>query len=128
MQPILGGIADDITGGTDLDLMLGRNGMAVVQFIGCPQARAPWPQEAAAVVLALKSRTAPRSKAVAETNGLVTIEKRPGPAAVRAGSCSVAAREQVAHMTAICPALRVDSLRLADGRQRSADIVAWAVE
>lgn len=63
-----------------------------------------------------------------ETNGLVTIEKRPGPAAVLAGSCSVATREQVAQMAALCPALRVDPLRLADGRQRSADIVAWAVE
>lgn len=67
MQPILGCIADDITGATDLALMLGRNGMPVVQFIGCPQARAPWPEEAAAVVVALKSRTAPPSEAVAES-------------------------------------------------------------
>ncbi len=64
MEPILGCIADDITGATDLALMLGRNGMPVVQLIGCPAADDPWPEEAAAVVVALKSRTAPVSKAV----------------------------------------------------------------
>lgn len=307
MKSILGCIADDITGATDLALMLGRNGMPVAQIIGCPAANAPWPEEAAAVVVALKSRTAPPAEAVGEslaagrwlrdrsvrqyffkycstfdsttegnigpvaaalgemtgaqiipfcpafpgnqrtvykghlfvgdrllsessmrehpstpmkeadlvrflscqlpqnanvglisyesvrkgaseieknfehlaakgvryavvdalndlhlaeigkacaglplitggsavamglpenyraagwlpaTTGLVSIEKRSGPAAVLAGSCSMATREQVAHMAATSPALKVDPLCLADGRQRIADIVAWAV-
>ena len=64
MEPVLGCIADDITGATDLALMLGRHGMPVVQRIGCPAADEPWPEGAAAVVVALKSRTAPVSAAV----------------------------------------------------------------
>ncbi len=308
MEPLLGCIADDITGATDLALMLGRNGMPVVQTIGCPAKDTPWPDEAAAVVIALKSRTAPVKAAVADslaacgwlqahgvrqiffkycstfdstptgnigpvaaalreatgggitifcpafpvnrrtvyqghlfvaerllsessmrdhpltpmadadlvrflgrqlrgeaavgaigyaiveqgaaqirrelarleragvpyvvvdalndrhlasigracadlalvtggsavamglpgnyrtagwlpvTEGLVAIDRPPGPAAVLAGSCSVATRGQVAHMAARCPALKVDPLRLADGRQRIEELVAWAAE
>ncbi|MDJ0885219.1 MAG: four-carbon acid sugar kinase family protein [Desulfobacterales bacterium] len=308
MKPVLGCIADDITGATDLALMLGRNGMPVMQFIGCPAADTPWPEEAAAVVVALKSRTAPVAEAIAdslaacrwlqacgvrqfffkycstfdsttegnigpvaaalreatgggstifcpafpvnqrtvyqghlfvgdrllsassmrnhpltpmkdndlvrflgrqlpeesqvglvgyeivrqgaaqiraelarldgegihyvvvdalddrhlariaeacdgmrlltggsalalglpanyraagwlpETTGLVEIGSQPGPAAVLSGSCSVATREQVATMAAVFPALRVDPLRLADGRQQPAELVAWATE
>lgn len=308
MEPILGCIADDITGATDLALMLGRNGVPVVQFIGCPAADTAWPEEAAAVVVALKSRTAPVADAVAdslaagrwlqtrgarqlffkycstfdstpdgnigpvaaalrelsdaaitifcpafpanqrtvyqghlfvgdrllsqssmrdhpltpmtdsdlvrllarqlpadeavgvvgyeavqqgisairgalarlsgegvryavvdalddlhlmqigaacagmplitggsalamglpdnyraagwlsETDGLLKIAKRPGPAAVLAGSCSVATRAQVAHMAATYPSLKVDPLLLADGRQQVAEIEAWAAE
>ena len=308
MKPVLGGIADDITGATDLALMLGRNGMPVVQFIGCPAADTPWPEEAAAVIVALKSRTAPVAKAVAdslaacrwlqacgvrqfffkycstfdstvegnigpvaaalreatgggltifcpafpvnqrtvyqghlfvgdrllsssgmrnhpltpmkdpdlvrflgrqlpsetevglvgyeivrqgaaqisaelarlsgegiryavvdalddqhlvriaeacaglrlltggsalamglpdnyraagwlpEAAGLEAIGRQPGPAAVLSGSCSKATREQVSHMAAAYPALRVDPLRLADGRQQPADMVAWAID
>ncbi len=306
MQPVLGAIADDITGATDLALMLGRNGMPVVQHIGCPAPDTPWPEEAAAVVVALKSRTAPVAAAVAdslaacrwlqahgvrqlffkycstfdstpggnigpvaaalseatgggstvfcpafpanrrtvyqghlfvgdrllsesslrdhpltpmtdadlvrflgrqlpgeakvglvdyarveqgaarigrklarlaaegvhyvvvdalsdrhlvaigracadmklvtggsavamglpdnyraagwlpETEGLVAISPQPGPAAVLAGSCSVATREQVAHMAAAHPALKVDPLQLAEGRQRIEELTAWA--
>ncbi len=308
MKPILGCIADDITGATDLALMLGRHGMPVVKFIGCPTADTPWPEEAAAVVVALKSRTAPVAEAVAdslaacrwfqtqgvrqyffkycstfdstaegnigpvaaalrettgggptifcpafpanrrtvyqghlfvgtrllsessmrhhpltpmtdadlvrllrrqlpaeakvgrvgyeivhqgarqirtalerlagegvhyvvvdaldnrhleligeacadmslvtgasavarglpanyrtagwlaETTGLVTVARQPGPAVVLAGSCSEATRGQVAQMAADCPALKVAPLQLADGRQRVEDIVAWAVD
>lgn len=306
MEPVLGCIADDITGATDLALMLGRHGMPVVQMIGCPAADDPWPEGAAAVVVALKSRTAPVSAAVdqslaacrwlqghgahqiffkycstfdstpegnigpvaealheatgggitvvcpafpanrrtvyqghlfvgdrllsqssmrdhpltpmddadlvrvlgrqvrhaddvgrvdyacvsqgagqirrglqrlaaqdikfavvdalndehliqigkacegmplvsggsavamglpanyraagwlPETEGLVPIENWPGPAAVLAGSCSVATRDQVAHMVAICPSRQLDPLGLADGRERLTDILDWA--
>ncbi len=308
MEPILGCIADDITGATDLALMLGRNGMPVVQIIGCPAMDAPWPNEAAAVVVALKSRTAPVAAAVADslaacrwlqghgvrqiffkycstfdstpagtigpvaatlreatgggstifcpafpanrrtvyqghlfvgdrplsesgmrdhpltpmtdadlvrflgrqlpgiarvgligyetvergasrigralnglatagvryvvvdalnerhlasigracdgmalvtggsavamglpdnyraagwltaTSGLVEIGSHAGPAAVLAGSCSAATRGQVEHMARACPALRVDPLQLAEGRQRIEDLIAWAAE
>jgi uncharacterized protein YgbK (DUF1537 family) len=58
--------------------------------------------------------------------GQVAIGRESGPAAVLAGSCSVATRGQVAHMQARWPALRVDPLRLADDRQRVKDIVSWA--
>ncbi len=61
---LLGCIADDFTGGTDLASMLATGGMRVVQTIGIPAARI---DEADAVVIALKSRTAPPEKAVAES-------------------------------------------------------------
>jgi len=66
---ILGCIADDFTGATDLANNLVRAGMRVVQTIGVPAT----PVEAAglgevdAVVVALKSRTAPVEEAVAQS-------------------------------------------------------------
>jgi uncharacterized protein YgbK (DUF1537 family) len=63
-MPLLGCIADDFTGATDLASMLVRNGMATVQVIGVPSGPMP---EADAVVVALKSRTAPVGQAVAES-------------------------------------------------------------
>ncbi len=63
----LGCIADDFTGGTDLANNLVRAGMRTVQVIGVPDtAHAPVP-DADAVVVALKSRTAPVAQAVAES-------------------------------------------------------------
>lgn len=61
---LLGAIADDLTGATDLSLMLARNGMRTVQFIGVP---APGTDlgGAEAAVVALKSRTIPSAEAVA---------------------------------------------------------------
>jgi 3-dehydrotetronate 4-kinase len=63
---LLGAIADDFTGATDLCSMLVRGGMRTVQLIGVPDANAPAP-DADAVVIALKSRTAPVKQAVAES-------------------------------------------------------------
>ena len=51
---ILGVIADDFTGATDVASMLVRAGMRTVQVLGVPQG--PLPQ-ADAIVVALKSRT-----------------------------------------------------------------------
>ena len=61
---LLGAIADDFTGATDLAAMLVRHGMTAVQTIGIPEGPAP---EADAVVVALKTRTAPPAQAVAES-------------------------------------------------------------
>ena len=61
---ILGIIADDFTGATDVASMLVREGMRTVQVIGVPAAAAP---DADAVVVALKSRTVPAAQAVAES-------------------------------------------------------------
>ena len=58
---ILGVIADDFTGATDVASMLVRAGMRTVQVIGVPSGPAP---EAEAVVVALKSRTCPVDEAV----------------------------------------------------------------
>jgi uncharacterized protein YgbK (DUF1537 family) len=60
---LLGAIADDFTGATDLCSMLVRGGMRTVQLIGVPSADMPVP-DADAVVVALKSRTAPVRQAV----------------------------------------------------------------
>src|SRR5271157_1514335 len=62
---LLGAIADDFTGATDLASMLVRGGMRTVQLIGVPQAGEKAP-DADAVVVALKSRTAPVRQAIDE--------------------------------------------------------------
>jgi len=65
MTTILGCIADDFTGATDLAGLLARSGVRVSLRIGVPQVA---PSETAAFeVIALKSRTAPVAEAVAET-------------------------------------------------------------
>lgn len=66
MSIILGCIADDSTGATDLANTLVRNGMRTVQLTGVP-AESLAPPEAEAVVVALKSRTSPPAQAVAES-------------------------------------------------------------
>jgi uncharacterized protein YgbK (DUF1537 family) len=63
---LLGAIADDFTGATDLCSMLVRGGMRTVQLIGVPAPDLPVP-EADAIVVALKSRTAPARQAIAES-------------------------------------------------------------
>jgi uncharacterized protein YgbK (DUF1537 family) len=62
---LLGCIADDFTGATDLANVLVRGGMRTVQTIGVPTALFDTPAQA--VVVALKSRTAPRDQAIAES-------------------------------------------------------------
>lgn len=63
MKPLLGAVADDFTGATDLANMLARAGMRTVLSLGRPGTADPAP-EAEAVVVALKSRTAPVAEAV----------------------------------------------------------------
>ena len=65
-RPLLGCIADDFTGATDLANMLVRGGMRTVQVIGVPAADAEL-DAADAVVVALKSRTTPAAEAVSES-------------------------------------------------------------
>ena len=64
MGVLLGCIADDFTGATDLAGTLVREGMRSVQMIGVPTGPAP---DVDAVVVALKSRTTPAEDAVAES-------------------------------------------------------------
>ncbi len=61
---LIGAVADDITGATDLCLMLSRAGLRTVQYIGVPLAGAHL-GAADAVVVALKSRSIPAADAVA---------------------------------------------------------------
>ena len=60
---LLGCIADDLTGATDLALMLTRGGMRTVQVMGVPEPGADF-SGMDAVVVALKSRTNPAAEAV----------------------------------------------------------------
>ncbi len=63
---LLGCIADDVTGATDLAAMLVAGGMRTVQIFGAPSGPPP---DADAVVVALKSRTAPVRDAVRDSLG-----------------------------------------------------------
>ena len=66
MPLLLGCIADDFTGATDLASMLVRNGMRTVQLIGVPEDGVE-AGEVDAVVVALKSRTIPAQDAVRQS-------------------------------------------------------------
>ncbi len=63
---LLGCIADDFTGATDLANTLVRNGMRTIQIIGVPDGL-ELPADADAIVIALKSRTAPVAEAVGQS-------------------------------------------------------------
>ena len=66
MTILLGAIADDFTGATDLANNLVKQGMRTIQLIGVPDASQAAP-DADAVIVALKSRTNPAAEAVAES-------------------------------------------------------------
>jgi 3-dehydrotetronate 4-kinase len=59
---LLGCIADDFTGASDLANTLVKNGMSTVQFVGVPRGKTSAPCEAA--VVALKTRSIPSQEAV----------------------------------------------------------------
>jgi len=65
MSALIGCIADDFTGATDLAGMLVKAGLRTVQMIGVPNG--PIPVDAEAVVIALKSRTCPADEAVRDS-------------------------------------------------------------
>ena len=65
MPVLLGAIADDFTGATDLANTLVRHGMRTVQLIGVPSE--PAPDDVDALMVALKSRTALAADAVAQS-------------------------------------------------------------
>lgn len=74
-MPLLGCIADDFTGATDLASTLVRGGMRTVQLIGTPDGPPP---DADALVVALKIRTAPASDAVREALGALAWLREAG--------------------------------------------------
>ncbi|MEP2471976.1 MAG: four-carbon acid sugar kinase family protein, partial [Paracoccaceae bacterium] len=76
MSTVLGCIADDFTGATDLAGLLARSGARVSLRIGVPVE--PPKDTAAFEVIALKSRTAPRDEAIAETLAAYTWLKQAG--------------------------------------------------
>ncbi|MEO0428400.1 MAG: 3-oxo-tetronate kinase [Pseudomonadota bacterium] len=66
MSLALGAIADDFTGATDLASMLARGGLRTELVLGRPGPDTP-PSGADAVVVALKSRTAPVAEAITDS-------------------------------------------------------------
>lgn len=71
MPIVLGAIADDFTGATDLANTLVRQGMRCLQANGVPRPGFKLP-DVDAVVVALKSRTTPRDKAVRDSLAALT--------------------------------------------------------
>ena len=66
--PVLGCIADDVTGATDLAINLVQGGLRVVQILGLPDAELlASAADADAVVVALKTRSIPKQDAIAQS-------------------------------------------------------------
>ncbi len=63
MSILIGCIADDLTGATDLAMILAREGLKTIQVVGVPETGLDL-SDADAVVIALKSRTIPVKDAV----------------------------------------------------------------
>jgi 3-dehydrotetronate 4-kinase len=86
MALLLGCIADDFTGGTDLAGMLVKAGMRTVQMIGVPTG--PAPEGVDAVVIALKSRTIAPEAAIAESLGALRWLRKEGSRQIYFKYCS----------------------------------------
>ena len=88
MKLKLGCIADDFTGATDLANNLVRQGMRVVQTIGVPSVTSAPVPDVDAVVVALKSRTAPVAQAVAQSLAAARWLRGQGAAQIYFKVCS----------------------------------------
>jgi len=73
----LGCIADDLTGASDLALMLAREGLRTIQTIGVPREDLDL-AGADAVVVALKSRTIPPQEAIEQSLAAATALRKAG--------------------------------------------------
>lgn len=82
---ILGVIADDFTGATDVASMLVRAGMRTVQVLGVPAEGLP---DADAVVVALKTRTVPAAEAVAQSLQALAALRQAGARQIYFKYCS----------------------------------------
>ncbi len=76
-RPVLGCIADDVTGATDLAINLAQGGMCVVQVLGVPSTDELAEVHADAVVVALKSRSICRDDAISQSlESLTALQSR----------------------------------------------------
>ena len=87
MGVMLGAVADDLTGATDLCNMLVRGGMRTVQLIGVPAAEAPVP-DVDAVTVALKSRTIAPADAVEQSLAALSWLRKAGAGQILFKYCS----------------------------------------
>ena len=88
MNLVLGAIADDFTGATDLANNLVQAGMRTVQVIGVPTPELLGALEADAIVVALKSRTAPVAEAVRDSVASAEVLKDAGAHQIYFKYCS----------------------------------------
>jgi len=107
-MPLLGCIADDFTGATDLASMLVRNGMRAVQLIGVPTPGDPIP-DADAIIVALKSRTAPPRQAITESLATLAWLQKAGCTQFFFKYCSTFDSTEVGNIGPVADAL-VDAL------------------
>lgn len=105
---LLGCIADDFTGATDLGSTLVRNGMRTIQVIGAPDEKTPPPGDAEAVVVALKSRTAPVTEAVDESLAACRWLMRHGARQIFFKYCSTFDSTDQGNIGPVADALRVE--------------------
>ena len=76
-MPLLGCIADDFTGATDLGSLLVGGGMRCVQWLGVPEELPP-AEDFDAVVVSLKSRSTPRHEAIRDSLAALATLRQAG--------------------------------------------------
>ena len=67
MAIIMGIIADDFTGATDIACFMAENGFRVALLPGLHALTQSWDEEADAIVISLKSRSLPANQAIEQT-------------------------------------------------------------
>jgi 3-dehydrotetronate 4-kinase len=104
MTVLLGAIADDFTGATDLCNTLVRRGMRSVQLIGVPGPDAGVP-DAEAVVVALKTRTVPAAEAIEQSLAALAWLQRAGARQILFKYCSTFDSTDVGNIGPVAEAL-----------------------
>lgn len=100
---LLGCIADDFTGASDLANTLTRGGMATIQFVGTPTSNAPVACEAG--VVALKIRSSKSTDAVAESLEALSWLRQQGCAQYMYKYCSTFDSTPDGNIGPVCEAL-----------------------
>jgi 3-dehydrotetronate 4-kinase len=104
---LLGCIADDFTGATDLANTLVRNGMRTIQIIGVPDGL-DVPSDAEAIVIALKSRTASVAEAVEQSVASCRWLQRAGARQIYFKYCSTFDSTDEGNIGPVADALRAE--------------------
>ncbi len=108
MTLLLGCIADDYTGASDLANTLTKAGLRTVQTIGVPAADFALP-EVDAVVVALKSRSIPAAEAVALSRGARDFLRGEGARHILFKICSTFDSTDAGNIGPVTDALRADA-------------------
>jgi len=120
---LLGCIADDFTGATDLANNLVRSGMRTLQTIGVPAA--PLTADVDAVVVALKSRTIASAEAVAQSLAALEWLRRAGCRQFYFKYCSTFDSTPHGNIGPVAEALMDALSKLVEGRlAEQAEVVA----